>query len=102
MNISELKKKLGVETLDFSYLKDDQGNRAVDPKTAKPTLWGKHWDNDNRASILMHEDTLKAIKADPTGVTNLGVKTNTITPDGKDAYTQHIVVTYTAPDMGSV
>lgn len=102
MNITELKKKLGVETLDFSYLKDENNSRAIDPKTTQPTLWGKHWDNDNRQAILMHEDTLKAIKADATGVTNLGTKTSVITPDGKEAYTQHIIVTYTAPDMGTV
>ncbi len=67
MNISEIKNKLGVQTLPLNN---------VTTATGEPTVWFKHWDNDNRIAVLVHADTLALIKADPA-IATLGLNTQT-------------------------
>jgi hypothetical protein len=67
MNLTEVKAKLGVETINLNQ---------VSTETGEKTAWFKHWDNDNRVAILVHQDTLSKIKAD-AGLNTLGINTQT-------------------------
>ncbi len=86
MNLSEIKLKLGVQTLGL-----DRVLTAKDEKTS----WFKHWDNSNRIAIVLHEDTLKAIKAG--NATSLGINTQMKT-GSKGEYTCHTIVKYAEYD----
>ena len=66
-NLAEIKGKLGVQSLPL--------NRGV-TEAGEETAWFKHWDNDNRVAILIHEDTLAQIKAN-SSIDNLGINTQT-------------------------
>ena len=48
-NLAEIKGKLGVQSLSLNQVVTEAGEK---------TAWFKHWDNDNRVAILVHEDTL--------------------------------------------
>lgn len=98
--IAKIKQDLNIEAFELSFLKDEKGERQIDPTTNEPTKWAKHWDNTGRQAVLMHEDTFNAIKADPNKG-GLGLKTSQKTGPKGD-YTMHIIVTYTAPDLGTV
>ena len=65
--ITEIKGKLGVQTLGLNRVIAENGEK---------TVWFKNWDNDNRVAILVHEDTLSAIKAN-TALNTLGVNVQT-------------------------
>jgi hypothetical protein len=65
MNISEIKTKLGVQTLGLNQVLTAEGVR---------TQWFKNWDNENRIAILIHADTLAVVKANPS-ITSLGLNT---------------------------
>ena len=67
MNISEIKTKLGVQSLPLNQVVTEAGER---------TSWFKHWDNDNRIAVLVHADTLALIKANPA-MSSLGLNTQT-------------------------
>lgn len=67
MNLVEIKVKLGVSSINLNQ---------VSTETGEKTAWFKHWDNDNRVAILVHQDTLKQIKAD-AGLNTLGINTQT-------------------------
>ena len=67
MNIQEIKTKLGVQSLPL---------QIVRTQTGEPTVWFKHWDNDNRIAVLVHADTLALIKAAPA-MSSLGLNTQT-------------------------
>ena len=98
--LAELKSQLGINTLELTFLKDENGERQIDPKTQQPTLWAKHWDNTNRQALLVHKDTFDKIKADPE-MSGLGLKSSDKTGE-KGAYKMHILITYTAPDLGTL
>ena len=66
-NLAEIKGKLGVQSISLNQVITEAGEK---------TAWFKHWDNDNRVAILVHEDTLKQIKAD-AGLNTLGINTQT-------------------------
>lgn len=51
MNIAEVKKELGMESLPLT--------RAVDPVTKGKLPFLIYWDDKQRRRIIMHEDTLK-------------------------------------------
>lgn len=65
MNISEIKTKLGVQSLPLNQVVTEKGER---------TSWFKYWDNDSRIAVLVHADTLALIKAQPT-MASLGLNT---------------------------
>ena len=67
MNLAEIKGKLGVSSINLNQVSTEEGEK---------TAWFKHWDNDNRVAILVHQDTLSKIKADP-GLNTLGINTQT-------------------------
>ncbi len=66
-NLAEIKGKLGVQSLPL---------RQVETEAGEKTAWYKHWDNDNRVAILVHQDTLAKIKAD-ANLNTLGINTQT-------------------------
>ena len=66
MNIQEVKEALGYETLNLNFADDKDGNK---------TEWLRHWDNDNRIAVSVHQDTVKEIKdKDPS---TLSIQTET-------------------------
>lgn len=69
MNLNEIKRTLGLETLGL--------NKVVTVDNVQ-TEWYKHWNNDQRIAVLMHKDTLAAIKADKS-LDTLGINTQTKT-----------------------
>jgi len=84
MNLSEVKRDLGVETIGLNQVKTEAG---------EPTDWMKHWDNSNRVAILVHKDTLARIKADPK-ISSLGI--NVQKKEGKQGeYTAKTICIYT-------
>lgn len=86
MNLPEIKAKLGVESLGL--------DRVLTAENVQ-TSWFKHWDNSNRIAIILHEDTLKAIRAG--NVTSLGINTQMKT-GSKGEYTCHTIVKYAEYD----
>lgn len=86
MNLSEIKTKLGVQTLGL--------NRVLTAENVQ-TSWFRHWDNSNRIAIVLHEDTLKAIKAG--NATSLGIVTKA-KQGSQGEYTCHTIVKYAEYD----
>lgn len=68
-NLSEIKSKLGVETLQLNTVITEGGDK---------TPWLKQWDNTSRIAVLIHKDTLARIKAEP-GISTLGLNIQTKT-----------------------
>ena len=66
-NLAEIKGKLGVQSINLNQVITEAGEK---------TAWFKHWDNDNRVAILVHQDTLNQIKAD-AGLNTLGINIQT-------------------------
>jgi hypothetical protein len=64
-NIAEIKAELGVSTLNLNTVVTAAGEK---------TSWLKHWDNSGRIAVLIHRDTLDAVKANK-GVASLGINT---------------------------
>ena len=87
MNLSELKSKLGHETLNFNIVKTAEG---------VSTQWLKQWDNTARIAVLIHKDTLAKIRATPS-IGTLDYKT--VTKQGAQGeYTARTIVAYTEAD----
>lgn len=95
MNISEIKAKLNVSSIDFvrGKIKDDKGVES-------PTEWLRSWDNANRIAIIAHQDVIKAAIG---GATNLIIKTEQKAPtEGQYAgimYTQHTICQATSIEV---
>ena len=83
MNLSEVKKNLGVETINLN---------TVVTTTGEKTDWMKDWNNNNRVAILIHKDTLAKLKANPEA-TSLGINTQVKT-GAKGEYTAKTIVLY--------
>lgn len=66
-NLAEIKRELGVETINLNTVVTESGEK---------TPWLKHWDNANRVAILVHKDTLALITAN-NSLSTLGVNTQT-------------------------
>ena len=56
-NLAEIKMELGVQTLPL---------RQVETEAGEKTAWFRKWDNDTRIAILVHQEVLNEIKADPS------------------------------------
>ena len=89
MNITQIKSQIGadqgisVPVLQFvTQLTEDK----------QPTEWVSHWDNTNRIRVSMHQDVLGQIVKDTT-FNGLALKTETVTPVGKEPYVRYIVIT---------
>ena len=83
-NLAEIKKELGVETINLNQVVTEKGEK---------TDWFKQWNNDNRVAILIHKDTLAKVKANP-GITSLGINTQMKEAE-KGSYTAKTIVLYT-------
>lgn len=88
MNITEIKAKIGVTSIDLV-------RGSVEENGVKtPTKWLRSWDNDNRIAIVLHEDVLAAIKANAT---NLIVKTEQkASKETQEMYVQYTICTATS------
>jgi hypothetical protein len=87
MNLSEIKEKVGVSTLELNTSTDADNN---------PTDWMRHWDNDNRVAVSIHKDLVSELKADRE-ITTLGLQTETRS-GSKGAYVAHRIVKYAASE----
>lgn len=83
MNLSELKSKLGHDSLNFNTVVTSEGVK---------TMWMKQWDNTNRIAILIHKDTLAKIRATPS-LASLDFKTAT-KQGAQGEYTAKTIVAY--------
>lgn len=92
MHYSEISTATGVKKLNLF--------RAIDQETKKPTGWLRHWDNDNRVAVSIHEDTAKVL-ANPKERASavFGVQTEEREAE-QGSYTSHRIVMYNAkPDV---
>jgi hypothetical protein len=97
MRLSNIKEQLGIPVFNLNYSTDETGARAIDSTTNQPTKWMRHWDNDNRVAVSIHEDTVKAIKENPE-TPDLGLQTEK-REGSKGEYTSHRIVKYTPAEM---
>jgi hypothetical protein len=81
--IAEVKAGLGISTLSLNTVKTAAG---------ESTSWLKHWDNSERVAVLIHRDTLDAIKAN-RGVASLGINTQ-VKQGAKGEYVAKTIVLY--------
>jgi len=84
MNLSEVKKTLGVETINLT---------TVETATGEKTEWMKDWDNNKRVAVLIHKETLAKLKAKPE-CASLGLNTQ-IKQGAKGEYRAITIVMYT-------
>lgn len=96
--LSEIKAQFSVSSLQLNYQKDEQGNKAIDKETNQPTKWLRHWDNDNRVALVIHEDTVKKIQDNPNMI-NLSTKANGIKTTEKGDYQLYTIIAYTEADI---
>lgn len=54
-SIAQIKEDLHIPTL----------NLQRSTKNGEPTAWLRHWENDRRIAVSIHEDTLKYAKENP-------------------------------------
>lgn len=84
MNITEIKGKLGVDSLGLNTSKDSAGN---------PTDWMRSWDNDTRTAVSIHKDLVAELQLNPS-LSSLGLQS-----EQRDAaqgpYTAMRIVKYT-------
>ena len=97
-NLSEIKQKLGYETLNLNAVVIPEVKDATGAivKPEEKTDWLRMWDNDNRVSVVIHKDTLKQIKDKP-GISSLGINTKVKT-GSKGEFTVKTIVAYTEAD----
>lgn len=88
MNLSEIKKQLGVETLALNTATNLDGTA---------TDWMRSWDNDNRIAVSIHKDLVAELKADPT-ISSLGIQVETKNTD-MGPYTAKRIVKYTEAEV---
>lgn len=87
MNITEIKEKLGYTALNLNPADDADGNQ---------TEWMRHWDNDNRVAVSIHNETISAIKTGTATTLDIQVETRT---GSKGEYTAKRIVMYTPPAL---
>lgn len=81
--ISEIKAMLNVSTLNLNTVKTATGEN---------TSWLKDWNNESRIAVLIHRDTLSAIKAD-NSLDTLGINTQ-VKQGNKGEYVAKTIVLY--------
>ena len=61
--------------------------------------WLSHWDNDKRVRITLHEDTAKAVQADPN-LDKLAFKSEVVAAHENVAeYTRFVIITPTSVEI---
>lgn len=77
MTLAEIQAEHNLGKLHLSWASEvgADGNpvRQIDKETGKPTLWLRHWDNDQRIAVSLHEDTYK-VWAEDNETDRLGVQ----------------------------
>jgi hypothetical protein len=84
MKLSEIKTKLGINTLNLNTAKDAQG---------APTMWMRHWEYDTRVAVSIHKELVTVLKGAPN-VDTLGLQVEERT-GSKGAYTSYRIVNFT-------
>lgn len=80
MTLQDIKTELGLKE-NTSIVKFNLA-RETEADNTTPTPWLAHWDNVGRFRIVLHEDLLATIKADPS-MNNLAYKTQVV--EGKES-----------------
>lgn len=89
MKLQDIKTQLGYQSLDLVQAQDAEGNK---------TQWYRHWDNEKRVAVSIHEDTIKAIQSN-SELSSLGLQSE-IRQGEKGAYTAYRIVNFsTTPDI---
>lgn len=81
--IAQVKAGLGYPVLNLQ--------RAT--KDGQPTEWLRHWDNDKRVAVSIHQDTLKYLQEHPE-CNQLGTQQQDIEPEDGAPYTAFRIVKY--------
>lgn len=96
MRLQDIKEELGIPTLELRYVTDrETGKRAIDEATGEPSKWMRHWDNDNRVAISIHEDTVNKLKSGDSSP--LGLQSE-VREGSQGEYTAHRIVMYSPSD----
>lgn len=81
MTLTEIKNKLDISTLQLNTAND---------KDNKPTLWMRHWDNENRVAVSIHKELVAELKANST-LASLGLQSEKRTGEKGDYMAYRIV-----------
>lgn len=90
--LQEIKDKLGVEELNLYRSTDADGN---------PQPWLRHWDNERRVSVSIHEDLASELAQDKRGkITSLSTQYEKRVPRKEDGtlgepYDSYRIIRYT-------
>ena len=85
MTINEIKKELGIETLELNKSTNQEGVF---------TGWYRNWNDTKRVQISVHEDTVKKM-AEDSAISNLGLQTEEKTsPTSGKPYTNKRIIMY--------
>lgn len=84
MTLTQIKEKLGYSVLELNKSKDVEGNT---------TPWFRHWDNDKRVAVSIHEELLTELKKNPNQASNLGLQSE-MRMGNKGEYTSYRIVGY--------
>lgn len=81
--ITQVKEKIGIQVLELEKSVDEQGVYSG---------WLRHWDNDKRVSVSIHEDLAKELKANPN-IKSLGTQYDLRETD-KGTYHSYRIIKY--------
>ena len=81
MTITQIKSELGIKSLQL--------HRNKDQETDEPTEWLRHWDNEERVAVSIHEDTIAAIKADKS-ISSLAIQKSGVKDENGKATDQRV------------
>ena len=83
MNLTQIKSSMGYDALNLVKATTEEG---------EATEWFKHWDNDKRIAVSLHQDLVAELQSNPE-LEGLGVQTETRKGKGGD-YLAHRIVKY--------
>lgn len=97
--LATLKAHLGYEALNLNIVHTEEvlDSKGKVIKASEKTEWLRQWDNENRVSVVIHEEALAKIQANPK-ISSLGIKETKKTGD-KGEYTVKTIVVYTEADV---
>lgn len=89
MTIKEIKKVIGVKSLEFKYSFDEEGVQ---------TEWLTTWDDEKRLRVVAHQDVIEAIKEDSQYL-NVKDKEIKVGKESGKQYTQYTLYAFSKPDF---
>jgi hypothetical protein len=97
--LAKLKAELGYEALNLNIVHTEEvlDSKGKVIKKSEKTEWLRQWDNTNRVSVVIHEEALAKIQANPA-ISSLGIKETKKTGD-KGEYTVKTIVVYNEADV---